>query len=232
MLFHIETCVTLPLRGSIVITATPSPVILFCSAAEGYSGHGALRASALADNEPGDPDVPLRTLTMGLLTFCRMGGGLLLISTNRYSSKGVGAGVASISGGCNSSTAAAISIETSTAPGESTPMVSYSRGECKNPRPATARWTTTARPKKPAFLHFSLVSESRGPINLDERGSGRSGVRQSGIELNSLRWLRLQLRFAYPAFAELRCCFSGSVEPPNLWREDFPVPRSRSISRL
>lgn len=125
VLFHIETWVTLPLIGSILIIATPSPVIPFCRAAGGYSGHGALKASALAEDERCDPAVPCRTFAIGLLTFCGTGGGLCLASANKYSSTGAGTGTGvSMSGGAGSSMATVISIETSSTPVESAPIVS------------------------------------------------------------------------------------------------------------
>lgn len=116
VLFHIETWVTYPLLRSIVMTAIPSPVIPFCRAAAGYSGDGALRASAIADGELAERDVPLRILVMDLLIFWRTEGGLFVTSVKRFSSMGVGAGNGlSISGGGDKSSAAeADSIKTST----------------------------------------------------------------------------------------------------------------------
>lgn len=125
VLFHMETWVTLPLSGSIVIIATPSPVIPFCRATGGYSGHGALKARALAEDERCDPAVARRTFAIGLLTFCGTGGGLCWASVNKYSSTGVGTGTGgSLSGGTGSSRDTVISTETSTGPVESAPIVS------------------------------------------------------------------------------------------------------------
>ncbi len=98
--------VTDPLEGSTVITQTPLPVIFERRASYGYSGRGALTATALADDIDIGPGAPAgfgRAIgATGLVGLSRFGGGVGFSSTN--SGISVGSGGASVgSGSCTSS---------------------------------------------------------------------------------------------------------------------------------
>src|SRR4051794_38799617 len=101
------TLVTAPDDGSTVITAMPLPVMRARRASYGYSGRGALIATALADDmdmvPPGAPAGRGRAIgAMLLFAFARFGGRSAASSTNSGGS--TGAGGASIGNGSSSGT--------------------------------------------------------------------------------------------------------------------------------
>ena len=96
VLWAISALVTDPLPVSTVITQTPLPVILERRASYGYSGRGALTATALAEDIDIGPTGPtgfgLAMGTTGALLGVRFGGGVGFSSTNSGFSSGIASG--------------------------------------------------------------------------------------------------------------------------------------------
>lgn len=96
VLCAISALVTLPLLGSTVITQTPLPVILERRASYGYSGRGALTATAFAEDIDIGPMGPtgfgFAIGATGLFVGGLFGGGVGFSSTNSGLSSGTASG--------------------------------------------------------------------------------------------------------------------------------------------
>ena len=96
VLWAISALVTDPLPVSMVMTQTPLPVILERRASYGYSGRGALMATAFADDIDIGPTGPtgfgFASGTTGALVGGRFGGGVGFSSTNSGCCSGMASG--------------------------------------------------------------------------------------------------------------------------------------------
>src|SRR6476659_7436156 len=96
VLCAISALVTAPLPVSTVITQTPLPVIFERRASYGYSGRGALTATAFAEDIDIGPTGPtglgLARGTTGALLGVRFGGGVGFSSTNSGCCSGIASG--------------------------------------------------------------------------------------------------------------------------------------------
>lgn len=96
VLCAISALVTAPLPVSTVITHTPLPVVLDLRASYGYSGRGALTATAFAEDIDIGPEGPagfgFASGTTGALLGGRFGGGVGFSSTNSGFSSGIASG--------------------------------------------------------------------------------------------------------------------------------------------
>ncbi len=137
VLWAMSALVTAPVPGSTVMTQTPLPVIFDRRASKGYSGRGALTATALAEDMDMGPTGPtgfgFAKGTTGALLGVRLGGGVGFSSTNSGCCSGMasggGGGGGSSSGGGGGCGSCCVSSDISTvASGISVRSTTFSTG--------------------------------------------------------------------------------------------------------
>jgi len=163
VLWAISALVTEPLPESTVITQTPLPVIFERRASYGYSGRGALTATAFADDIDIGPTGPtgfgLASGTTGALLGVRFGGGVGFSSTNSGFSSGIasgggGGGGSSSGGGVGCGGSCCVSIDISTvASGISERSTTFSVGLIAA-IPTAAKCRAIAPPKAAITCHL------------------------------------------------------------------------------
>lgn len=162
VLCAISALVTEPLPGSTVITHTPLPVTLERRASYGYSGRGALMATAFAEDIDIGPTGPtgfgLARGTTGALLGVRFGGGVGFSSTNSgccsgMASGGGGGGGSSSGGGVGCGGSCWVSSDISTvASGISERSTTFSAGRIAAIATAV-KWSAMAPPKAAMACH-------------------------------------------------------------------------------
>ena len=153
VLCAISALVTAPLPVSTVMTHTPLPVVLERRASYGYSGRGALTATALADDidiGPTEAAFGFASGTTGALVGGRFGGGVGFSSTNSGTCSGIasgggGGGGSSSGGGVGCASCAGSSDISTVASGMSERSTIFSAG-LMAAIPTAAKWINTAPP--------------------------------------------------------------------------------------
>lgn len=151
VLTAMSALVTAPLPESTVMTQTPLPVVLDRRASYGYSGRGALTATAFAEDidiGPTEAAFGLASGTTGALVGGRFGGGVGFSSTNSgccsgIASGGGGGGGSSSGGGVGCGSWAGSRDISTVASGMSVRSTIFSAGFMAA-MPTAARWRPTA----------------------------------------------------------------------------------------